>query len=270
MEEGRISCNVTKDLLPPYLDKVCSDETRELVEEHLRECASCREFMQALQTEESEEENLKLDYLKKSRRFLTTRALQGCMITFLILAPLGIWALGSYGRVPLWFFYVTMPVLMITYATAMAGGVERPVLSKKKWILPLCAGVLLLYALLLHGVILAVICGAGKIHLESTQISRLGSFLSGGVLMGLIGEVILLTVSICLSPKGQWFYQVSRNTGWLGLYLLMTFERMLYNMSTPREVAWNMLWNMVILAAEFAAVTIGWYLYQRRREFWKK
>lgn len=38
----KISCNVIKDLLPLYLDDVVSEDTREMVEEHLDSCESCR------------------------------------------------------------------------------------------------------------------------------------------------------------------------------------------------------------------------------------
>ena len=36
------SCNIIQDLLPLYLDNACSEESRELVEEHLTHCAACR------------------------------------------------------------------------------------------------------------------------------------------------------------------------------------------------------------------------------------
>lgn len=38
----KISCNVYQDILPLYADDVVSRDTREFVEEHLRECAACR------------------------------------------------------------------------------------------------------------------------------------------------------------------------------------------------------------------------------------
>ena len=38
----KISCEIIKDLLPLYNDKVCSKDTGDLVEEHLAECADCR------------------------------------------------------------------------------------------------------------------------------------------------------------------------------------------------------------------------------------
>lgn len=38
----KISCNIIKDILPLYLDDVVSNDTKELVEEHLDICDSCR------------------------------------------------------------------------------------------------------------------------------------------------------------------------------------------------------------------------------------
>ncbi|WP_291569333.1 DUF3955 domain-containing protein [Clostridium sp. UBA4548] len=37
----KLSCEVIKDLLPLYYDKVCSKESSSLIEEHLAECPQC-------------------------------------------------------------------------------------------------------------------------------------------------------------------------------------------------------------------------------------
>lgn len=38
----KFSCNVVQDLLPLYIDKSCSEESKLLIEEHLAECPKCR------------------------------------------------------------------------------------------------------------------------------------------------------------------------------------------------------------------------------------
>lgn len=38
----KISCDIIKDILPLYLDGVVSNATKEMVEEHLSACNSCR------------------------------------------------------------------------------------------------------------------------------------------------------------------------------------------------------------------------------------
>ena len=35
-------CEIIKDLLPLYIDKVCSNSSREMVEEHIETCEDCR------------------------------------------------------------------------------------------------------------------------------------------------------------------------------------------------------------------------------------
>ena len=44
----KISCNIIKDVLPLYLDGVVSEDTRQMVEEHLETCESCRKEASAL------------------------------------------------------------------------------------------------------------------------------------------------------------------------------------------------------------------------------
>jgi len=41
----KISCDVLSDLLPLYHDGVCNQSTQKLVQEHLKECESCRVFL---------------------------------------------------------------------------------------------------------------------------------------------------------------------------------------------------------------------------------
>ncbi len=44
----KYSCNIIKDLLPLYVDNVCSAESREITEQHLAECPDCRSYYSAM------------------------------------------------------------------------------------------------------------------------------------------------------------------------------------------------------------------------------
>ena len=48
-------CDVIRDLLPLYADDACSQASRGLVEEHLRDCPDCREQLRLLRETEIEE-----------------------------------------------------------------------------------------------------------------------------------------------------------------------------------------------------------------------
>ena len=40
-------CNVIRDLLPLYADEVCSEDSREMVEEHISSCDECKQELEA-------------------------------------------------------------------------------------------------------------------------------------------------------------------------------------------------------------------------------
>lgn len=50
----KLNCNVIRDLLPLYADQICSDESRELVEEHIAECGGCTALLRQMQNTEIE------------------------------------------------------------------------------------------------------------------------------------------------------------------------------------------------------------------------
>lgn len=46
-----MKCEIIRDLVPLYLDGVCSEETKKMVEEHLAECTECREYIEQLKAD---------------------------------------------------------------------------------------------------------------------------------------------------------------------------------------------------------------------------
>ena len=46
----KISCNIIEDLLPLYVEDAVSEDSRQLVEEHLKECVSCRKMLEEIKT----------------------------------------------------------------------------------------------------------------------------------------------------------------------------------------------------------------------------
>ena len=45
-------CEVVQDLLPLYIDDVCSDESRRIITEHLKSCKECRELYENMSSAE--------------------------------------------------------------------------------------------------------------------------------------------------------------------------------------------------------------------------
>ena len=55
MEIANKNCGMVQDLLPLYLDGVCSSESREFIENHLKDCDSCSRLARSLQGTSVEE-----------------------------------------------------------------------------------------------------------------------------------------------------------------------------------------------------------------------
>ena len=50
----KMECEVIRDLLPLYADQACSEQSRALVNEHLLDCADCRDMLQKIKENEIE------------------------------------------------------------------------------------------------------------------------------------------------------------------------------------------------------------------------
>lgn len=90
----KTSCEIIKDLLPLYLDGVCSDESKAMIEEHLLECEDCKAEFQEMENNfirNKKDENLleaeAIKSLSKQwKRGMKNSLLRGVMITIIVFA----------------------------------------------------------------------------------------------------------------------------------------------------------------------------------------
>jgi len=83
-------CEIVQDLLPLYVDDICSPASREMIREHLSTCADCAGMLKSLKNTEIEEELIteKTDVLKTQRKVFKRRsALAGLIIGMAMLIP---------------------------------------------------------------------------------------------------------------------------------------------------------------------------------------
>ncbi|APM37430.1 zf-HC2 domain-containing protein [Clostridium kluyveri] len=94
----KISCEIIKDLLPLYLDGVCSNDSKALIEEHLAECDNCKTELQTMKGDlfiNHKDQNLKeAEAVRKlSRRWkkgMIRSLLEGVLITLLVIAAIAL------------------------------------------------------------------------------------------------------------------------------------------------------------------------------------
>lgn len=54
----KISCEIIEDLLPLYIDEVCSEESKKMVEDHLCECSACKKKLDEMKKNFLEDETI--------------------------------------------------------------------------------------------------------------------------------------------------------------------------------------------------------------------
>jgi len=70
---SKLPCEVVRDLFPSYIDELTNEVTNHMIEEHLKECETCRKvlsFMKDTEAEPVEDVNDKeeIDFLRKARK----------------------------------------------------------------------------------------------------------------------------------------------------------------------------------------------------------
>ncbi len=74
MSKTNIPCDTVRDLFPSYIDKLTSDTTNQLIEEHISECAACSDILNSMRAPEAaavetaQKETKDIDFLKKNKR----------------------------------------------------------------------------------------------------------------------------------------------------------------------------------------------------------
>ena len=85
-----LPCGVVYDLLPMHIEKLTSEETTKLIEEHLESCENCRKLKANMETELPirRAAKPKLEFLKKLRRSSLIGVVLTIVAAFLCMAPL--------------------------------------------------------------------------------------------------------------------------------------------------------------------------------------
>ena len=90
MENNKNTCEIVQDLLPLYVDGICSEASKELVRRHLAECPRCKEEVKRLKDMEIEEvidneRNKVLQHHAKKEQSAAWRA--GAIIAVILFIP---------------------------------------------------------------------------------------------------------------------------------------------------------------------------------------
>lgn len=87
-----MKCEIIKDLLPLYIDNVCSKESKKLIEDHLQTCKECNEYLLSLKKSceiednyyDEEKEKRKTNFILNMKKKLNNKKILTIVVTTLV------------------------------------------------------------------------------------------------------------------------------------------------------------------------------------------
>lgn len=114
--QTNLNCNIIKDLLPSYMENICSQETKNAVEMHLSVCSKCKatvEMMRETDIVSEDTERIEIDYMKKLKRhFIKKGSLGGIVMSSFVLLGLVV-TIRDFTLYPPTLYYIILALLLI-------------------------------------------------------------------------------------------------------------------------------------------------------------
>jgi len=117
-------CEIVRDILPLYLDSVCSPSSREIIDEHLKTCPDCAAYLEDIRASEAEsalKSEKSLVIRDQARRFKRRSAATGSVISALFMIPILICLIVNLTseRTLDWFYIVVAAMLVVASLTVV-------------------------------------------------------------------------------------------------------------------------------------------------------
>ena len=230
---SKTNCNIIKDLLPSYMENICSNDTREFVENHLSECENCRKFADMMKKTELVSEKTDkevIDYMKKVKRHILNKNIMSFGLLVLIVFGMAIVAV-NYGDIPTMFYYIIMPILMLVSHLALSDCTANK--KNTRWKIGMSTILILLIA---YSIILEFICTQwgleGKYLFGEMEASKIGPFFYHQLLLITIIQIIIFVAAIVRNMKTGISHESLMNGCVLGCCINLVFISLLKRLDT--------------------------------------
>lgn len=256
---SKLNCEIIRDLIPSYVDGICSQSSREAVEEHVEECAECRASLETLRRTViggNKINQSELDHMKKVKQHFIRKSVLIVSVLALVQLLVG----DTFYNFELWYkeglYYVIFPLIALGIYALLSDYHAKPAMSRRRvWLgvvsalgIPYCAS------------LTAMVCRATRTDMGSfgMEISRMGPFIDRQLMGIIIAELLIFACFVADSLKREHALSSLHIISLLGAFLCMVVRTNLRNMSDPaafqseiiRSMAFVILEGLVIVGLE--------------------
>lgn len=248
----KIKCDIIQDLIPSYVDGICSEATRECVEEHMESCEECRKMAALCRENELSGERMEqkeLNGLKKIRQIIKYKgiACSGLVVFILGYMELSIFYL-DVGYLSRSYFPV---MCIVSICLVLLSGMGFKGKKAPGWLEVISGGVsvAITLAVILLNLYFIEQLQSGAEYIFGRELFRTGPFLAR--LMGVAHLVLIgffLYHLICIIRQ-------DKNGNWLmcldvaGCYIVAECNNILSNMADPWKLMQIFVEEIEVVAA---------------------
>ena len=262
----KMKCSVIQDLMPSYVDEICSQDSRELVQEHVAECEQCKAKLEQMKNTHivaGSASKKQVDYLKKIRTNILRKEWLGkFMMVILVFIEVG----GVFsGRGSLINFQVETGILFSLALMCGAGLAGNYGFSEKRKsaAVEICISAigLLLLVLLSEYSTRDLLQGIVPFHL--TEMYHVGPFLVSCYRVIIFAEALILFLNTFKKQNNA--YATILNI--VSLSLASNMTEGLYHMEAPESFQWYVdMSNVSQLVLAVLGIIVCFLFRNRRKE----
>lgn len=263
---SRISCDVVKDLIPSYSDDICSQDSRQIVEEHILSCEDCKnltELMQKTDLVSHKADTEQIDYMKKVKRHYNNKnILSFCLLNFFIIVGMFI-AIMGYQFIQLEVYFVVLPILILSGYFILSDQLNQSKINKWEIVLSSIGIVMIVYSMLIS---LYFIKNMDGINIFGLQPNEIGPFLHVRYIVIVIIQTAMYIGRIVRKLKKESTYGIGLTIHLLGCCIVCGLNSLLYNMDSTESYISVVYQFFGILLLECIVVSVIIFLISKFRK----
>ncbi|MDE6699763.1 MAG: zf-HC2 domain-containing protein [Acetatifactor sp.] len=254
------NCNIVRDLLPLYLEELCSEDSRSYVEAHLAQCEACRDscaLMKRTDLTADAAEDREINAFKKLKTFFTVQ-MSISYLLFLAVLSIGVFTLLLTVSVNnfYWSSYaLLMPLMMLATDFAFRSKTDPSVQKNGKTLL-IPQGLLLLFSIFMMFYVMQALYRDLNSTPLGVPLHETGPILAAIFQTVIIVSLVILAVCLYQIIRKKLHYGMLPNISILCIFLNLTYLSMLYRMSSLEVLFLELLRNTLLLCGICALLSI--------------
>lgn len=266
----KISCEIIRDLLPSYMDDLCSMDSQTMIREHLLVCPDCAALVRAFKESEVAEkkrETKQIAYMKKFKKHIGIKEFIG-LILLLLIAGVSLTIFSNlYGGSSIYtiilpFILILLPLLLFDAHFLLSDHITRNQKTESKIILAIAASLLLAAGILLAFVSTQWI--QSEYYPFGLKAAQLGKFLNVLYHLFALGELGIFIICVVFTLKTSNSHGIVINISITGLFLILYIHSIfgtLFSVPAFKQALWQSLY-LLLEGSVIAAITA---LLEKRR-----